>query len=172
MWSWCGSSQKLTAPELYFQENETHVDELLLLLIGHFPQAIVASGQVSLQAGQGCHHHPLHLTTLSPRAGWGEAQAADAAASPDAGWQDVSLVKHAVGYLEVNAHRRERKGNFSFIQEGVTDGRRDPAVMGLWGVLTFEASRSVGCVMVLGSYPLCLSLMTGSKSSENTWEDQ
>lgn len=33
---------------------------------------------------------------------------------------------------------------------------------------TLLASKSVGCLMALGSYPLCLSFITGSKISANT----
>lgn len=82
------------------KRRSSHVNELLLLLVRHVSQAVVASGQVSLQAGQGRHHHALHLAALRPRAGRGEAQSADAAAGPDAGRQDVFLVEHGVGDLE------------------------------------------------------------------------
>ena len=72
----------------------THVDELLLILVGHVSQAVVASGQVSLQAGQGLDTHALHLAALGSGAGGGQAQAADAAAGTDAGRQHVVLIEH------------------------------------------------------------------------------
>lgn len=78
----------------------THINELLLLLLCHISQAVVFPSQVSLQAGQGVNNHPLHLTTLSPRTGRGEAQPADTASGPDAGRQNVFVIKHSVGYLE------------------------------------------------------------------------
>lgn len=86
---------------------QTHINKLLLLLFRHVSQAVVASGQVSLQARQGRDHHPLHLTALSPRTGRGEAQPADTAAGPDAGRQDVVLIEHAAGYLEVDTGGKE-----------------------------------------------------------------
>lgn len=88
----------------------THINQLLLLLLRHVSQAVVASGQVFLQAGQGRHHHPLHLAALSPGAGRRQAQAADAAAGPDAGGQDVVLVEYAVGELRVEGEKKKRKG--------------------------------------------------------------
>ena len=90
-------------------KDETHVNELLLLLVCQVLQAVVASGQVSLQAGQGRHHHPLHLTALRPGAGGGEAQPADTAPSADTGRQDVFVVKHAIGYLEVGERGEKEK---------------------------------------------------------------
>lgn len=47
----------------------THVDELLLLLVRHLSEAVVLPLQVVLQAGEGVHHHPLHLPALRPGAG-------------------------------------------------------------------------------------------------------
>lgn len=133
-----------------YKENETHINELLLLLLRHFSQAVVTSSQVSLQASQGRHRHPFHLTTLSPRTGRGEAQPADTAASPDTGRQNVILIKHAVGYLEVNTGEKEKQQH-CFTHVGMPDGWRHVAVTGHDGMNTLEASRSVGCVMVLGS---------------------
>jgi len=74
----------------------THVDELLLLLV---PQAVVASGQVVLQAGQRRHHHPLHLAAFRPRAWRREAQPADTTAGPDERRQHVLLIEHAAAEL-------------------------------------------------------------------------
>lgn len=103
------------------RQNESHINQLLLLLLRHISQAVVASGQVSFQAGQGHYHHPLHLTTLSPRTGRWEAQPADTASSPDTGRQNVLLVKHAVGYLE------DEEEKYSFIYVGTAGGWRDVA---------------------------------------------
>lgn len=90
-------------------KSTTHINQLLLLLLRHVSQAVVASGQVVLQAGQGRHHHPLHLAALSPGAGRRQAQAADAAASADAGGQDVVPVENAVGELRVEEEKKERE---------------------------------------------------------------
>lgn len=74
----------------------THINKLLLLFLRHVAQAVVAAGEVSLQAGQSGHHHPLHLTPLGPGTGRGEAQPTNAAARPDARRQNVVLVEHPV----------------------------------------------------------------------------
>ena len=77
----------------------THIDELLLLLLSHVSQAVVATRQLPLQARQRRHDHALHLAALRARARRGQAQPADAAAGAHAGRQHVLLVKHPVGDL-------------------------------------------------------------------------
>ena len=71
-----------------------HVDEQLLLFLGHVTQAVVAAGEVTLEAGQGLHCDALHLATLCAAAGGGQAQASDAAACTHSGRQHVLLIKH------------------------------------------------------------------------------
>lgn len=72
-----------------------HINELLLLLVCHLGEAVVSPSQVPFQAGEGIHHHPLHLPALCPGAGGGQAQPPDTAARPHPGGQHVALVKLA-----------------------------------------------------------------------------
>lgn len=72
---------------------------MLLLSVSHLSQAVVATAQVPLQAGQGHHHHTLHLTALRARAGRRKAQSTDAAAGTHSGRQHVALVEHSRGDL-------------------------------------------------------------------------
>lgn len=62
-----------------------YVNELLLLLISHAGEAEVLAEQLPFQAVEGVRHHPLHLASLGPGAGGGQAQAPDAAACPHTG---------------------------------------------------------------------------------------
>ena len=73
----------------------THINELLLLLVCHLGKTEVLPGQITLQAGEGVHHHPLYLSALRPSAGGGQAQPPDTAARPHPGRQHVTLVKDA-----------------------------------------------------------------------------
>lgn len=72
----------------------TDIDEPLLLFFGHLCQAVVATGQVSLQARQSGHNHALHLPALRARACRGQTQPTDAATGADATRQHVALVEH------------------------------------------------------------------------------
>lgn len=123
---------------------KTHVDQLLLLLLRHLPEAVIASSQVVLQPTQGLHNHVLHFPSLSPRAGRWEAQSTDAAAGADTGWKDVVVIKNAVGYLE-EFNSEKWSDVRTVLRETVERERR------CFPGLTLEASRSVGCFMVLGS---------------------
>lgn len=71
----------------------THVYELLLVLLGHLRQLVVAAFQVPFEALQGHDGHVLHLPPLSPGAGRRQAQPADAAACAYPRGQHVALVK-------------------------------------------------------------------------------
>ena len=66
--------------------------------------------------------------------------------STAAGPRDPSLSCSSSWVLECQLHGREQR----------------------WLEPTLDASKSVGCFITLGSQPLCLSLMTGSKRSANT----
>lgn len=61
----------------------TDVNKLLLLSFGHLSQAVVATGQVSLQARQSGHNHALHLPAFRARACRGQTQSTDAATGAD-----------------------------------------------------------------------------------------
>lgn len=78
----------------------THINELLLLLLSHLAEAIVPARQVPGEAIQRIHSHFLHLSSLSTGAGWRQAQATDAAPSPDPGGEHITLIKLAKLYLE------------------------------------------------------------------------
>lgn len=78
----------------------THINELLLLGLGHLAEAVVAARQVPGEAAQGIHSHLLHLASLGTGAGWRQAQAADAAPGPDPGREHIALVKLAKLDLE------------------------------------------------------------------------
>lgn len=78
----------------------THVNELLLLLLGHLAEAVVPACQVPGEAVQCIHSHFLHLSSLGTGAGWRQAQATDAAPSPDPGGEHIALIKLAKLYLE------------------------------------------------------------------------
>ncbi|KAJ8393152.1 hypothetical protein AAFF_G00068350 [Aldrovandia affinis] len=54
--------------------------------------AVVVTAQLPLEAGEGVDHHPLHLPSLRPCAGRGQAQPPDTAARSNPGRQDVSLM--------------------------------------------------------------------------------
>lgn len=121
----------------------SHIDELLLLFIGHVSQAVVASRQVSLQAGQGGDHHPLHLPALGPGAGRRQAEPADAAAGPDAGGQDVLLIEHAVG--DLSAEGGDTGLSVGLLTEEETVGGQPWRRPGRWGASWFWGrSRCVG----------------------------
>lgn len=81
----------------------TDVNEVLLLPLSHLSQAVVAPGQVSLQARQRRHHHTLHLAALRPAAGGRKAQPTDAAAGTHTAGEHVALVEHPRVDLEERA---------------------------------------------------------------------
>lgn len=78
---------------------DTHIDELLLFLFGHLSQAVVSTRQVILQASEGVHHHPLHLSALSTCAGRRQAQTSNTAARPHPRRQHILLIKDSASYL-------------------------------------------------------------------------
>lgn len=101
----------------------THINELLLLLLCHLAEAVVASRQVPCEATQCVHRHLFHLPPLSAGAGWRQAQPADAAPGADAGREHIALIKVAelnlqqtgAGYrvvlvLAEHCHPRSGKG--------------------------------------------------------------
>lgn len=63
----------------------THVNELLLLLFSHLAETVVPARQFPGEPVQCFHSHFLHLSSLGAGAGWRQAQATDAAPSPDPG---------------------------------------------------------------------------------------
>lgn len=136
----------------------THVNELLLLRLGHLAETVVAACQVPGEAIQCVHSHFLHLSALGAGAGWRQAQATDAAPSPDPGREHIALIKLAKLYLEWT----EATG---CLWGGPGAGRALPPrpkeghsrAAPLSSFCTFVASRSVGCFMVRGLYPLCRS---------------
>lgn len=81
----------------------THINELLLLLLGHLAEAVVPARQVPGEATQCIHSHFLNLSSLGTGAGWRQAQATDAAPSPDPGREHIALIKLAKLYLEHTA---------------------------------------------------------------------
>lgn len=93
----------------------THIDELLLLLVSHLGEAVVLPSKVILQASEGVHHHPLHLSALCPGAGGGQAQPPDTAARSHPGRQHVTLIKLA--RLELKDKRGKIYLYFTFLHE-------------------------------------------------------
>lgn len=63
----------------------TYINKVLLLLVCHLGKTVVLPGQITLQAGEGIHHHLLYLSALCPGAGGGQAQPPDTAARPHPG---------------------------------------------------------------------------------------
>lgn len=87
----------------------THVNEPLLILLGHIRQLIVATSQVPLEALQSSDGHVLHFPSLRPGAGRRQAQPADAATSAHPRGQHIALVKLPVSDLPDEAERRVSK---------------------------------------------------------------
>lgn len=77
----------------------THIDQLLLLPLGHAGQAVVLAGQVAPQAGERGDHDVLHLPALGAGAGGRQAQPADAAPGAHPRREHVALVELPVGDL-------------------------------------------------------------------------
>ena len=74
----------------------SHVNELLLLFLGHAGERVVGSGQVSTQPAQRLRQHALHLAALSAAGARRQAEPAHAAAGAHAARLDVLLVQQAV----------------------------------------------------------------------------
>lgn len=82
-----------------WRRSGTHIDQLLLLPLGHAGQAVVLAGQVTPQAGQRGDHDVLDLPALGTGAGRGKAEPADAAPGAHPGREHVALVELPVGDL-------------------------------------------------------------------------
>jgi len=68
-----------------YQGCPTHINELLLLLLCHLAETVVAARQIPCEAIQSLHRHLLHLPPLGTGAGGWKAQPTDAAPGPDPG---------------------------------------------------------------------------------------
>ena len=74
----------------------SHVNELLLLFLGHAGERVVGTGQVAAQPAQRLRQHALHLAALSAAGARRQAEPAHAAAGAHAARLDVLLVQQAV----------------------------------------------------------------------------